>query len=80
MRVQRCPCITDMRSAYCSLDIQASSPEQRQTKDCGEPNLYEVTAELCCGERRGSDTADPKPPYDFQTVWACFENSGFPNE
>ena len=22
----------------------------------------------------------PKPPYDFQTVWACFENSGFPNE
>ena len=45
MRVQRCPCITDMRSAYCSLDIQASSPERRQTKDCGEPNLYEVTAE-----------------------------------
>ena len=38
MRVQRCPCITDMRSAYCSLDIQASSPERRQTKNCGEPN------------------------------------------
>ena len=35
----------DMRSAYCSLDIQSSSPERRQTKDCGEPNLYEVTAE-----------------------------------
>ena len=42
--------ITDMRSAYCSLDIQSSSPERRQTKDCGEPNLYEVTAELCRGE------------------------------
>ena len=47
MRVQRCPCITDMRSVYCSLDIQSSSPKRRQTKDCGEPNLYEVTAELC---------------------------------
>lgn len=80
MRVQRCPCITDMRSAYCSLDIQASSPERRQTKDFGESNPYEVTAELCRGERRGSDTADPRPPYDFQTVWACLENSGFPNE
>ena len=45
MRVQRCPCITDMRSVYCSLDIQSSSPKRRQTKDCGEPNLYEVTAE-----------------------------------
>ena len=45
MRVQRCPCITDMRSACCSLNIQASSPERRQTKVCGEPNLYEFTAE-----------------------------------
>lgn len=65
MRVQRCPCITDMRSAYCSLDIQASSPERRQTKDFGEPNLYEVTAELCRGERRGSDTADPEAALRF---------------
>lgn len=65
MRVQRCPCITDMRSAYCSLDIQASSPERRQTKDCGEPNLYEVTAELCRGERRGSDTANPEAALRF---------------
>lgn len=45
MRVQRCPCITDMRSAYDSLNIQASSTERRQTKVCGEPNLYEFTAE-----------------------------------
>ena len=45
MRVQRCPCITDMRSACCGLNIQASSPERRQTKVCGEPNLYEFTAE-----------------------------------
>ena len=22
----------------------------------------------------------PKPPYAFQTVWACFENSSLPNE
>jgi len=66
----------DMRYAYCSLDIQSSSPKRRQTKDCGEPNLYEVTAEK--DAVRIPQT--PRPPYDFQTVWACFENSGFPNE